>query len=198
MLKKIALGALLTGLVAVLIWGAVNRTNAVSGQAFGEGGRHGQAAGYGTGEAVAQGTGGRWSDPVQGANGGNGGSRWGQATGGRGALDGSGNLAPLGVPQADTRPQDWVTLQGSVVSAADDLVEIQIASGEIIPFEGQPLRFAAGQGFSLRVGDAVSVSGFDEDGEFKIGKITNLGNGASVTLRDETGRPGWAGRGRRG
>ena len=31
MLKKIALGALLTGLVAVLIWGAVIRTNAVNG-----------------------------------------------------------------------------------------------------------------------------------------------------------------------
>ena len=32
MLKKIVLGALLTGLVAVLIVGAVNRTNAKSGE----------------------------------------------------------------------------------------------------------------------------------------------------------------------
>ena len=42
MLKKIALGALLTGLVAVLIWGAVIRTNAVSGEGAGETGRRGQ------------------------------------------------------------------------------------------------------------------------------------------------------------
>ena len=33
MLKKIVTGALLTGLVAVLIWGAVIRTNAVNGRA---------------------------------------------------------------------------------------------------------------------------------------------------------------------
>jgi len=35
MLKKIEMGALLTGLVAVLILGAVNRTNAVSGEGAG-------------------------------------------------------------------------------------------------------------------------------------------------------------------
>ena len=45
MLKKIVLGALLTGLVAVLIVGAVNRTNAKGGEGAGETGRRGQATG---------------------------------------------------------------------------------------------------------------------------------------------------------
>ena len=43
MLKKIVLGALLTGLVAVLIVGAVNRTNAKGSESSGETGRRGQA-----------------------------------------------------------------------------------------------------------------------------------------------------------
>ena len=47
MLKKIALGALLTGLVAVLIWGAVIRTNAVNGEGAGETGRRGQVTAHG-------------------------------------------------------------------------------------------------------------------------------------------------------
>ena len=42
----------------------------------------------------------------------------------------------------------------------------------------------------------MALDGFDEDGEFKIGQVTSMG--ASVTLRDASGRPGWAGRGRQG
>ena len=94
------------------------------------------------------------------------------------------------------QPDAWLTLQGTVVSVADDLVEIRTAAGEVIPFEGRPLSFALEQGFSLEVGDAVALAGFDEDGEFKISQVTS--NGASITLRDASGRPGWAGRGRQG
>ena len=103
-----------------------------------------------------------------------------------------------GVPQADVQPAEWRTIQGTVVSVADDLVEIKSTTGEVIPFEGQPLRYALEQGFSLEAGDAVALGGFDEGGEFKIGQVESLGNGMSVTLRDASGRPGWAGRGRRG
>ena len=83
-----------------------------------------------------------------------------------------------------------------MVSVADDVVEISTTVGEVISFEGRPLSFALEQGFSLEVGDVVALAGFDEDGEFKIGKVTS--NGASITLRDASGRPGWAGRGRQG
>jgi hypothetical protein len=78
------------------------------------------------------------------------------------------------------------------------LVEIKTDAGKVIPFEGRPLSFAAEQGFALKVGDAVTLGGFDEDGEFKIGQVTNLNGGATVVLRDVSGRPGWSGRGRRG
>lgn len=192
MLKKIALGALLTGLVAVLIWGGVNRTNARSGEVAGETGRHGQATEYVTADAVAQGGDGRWSETPQAATG---------RGGGRRAQGGGGEQAPaglIGVPQADVQPDEWRIVQGTVISVADDLIEIRTTAGDVIPFEGRPLSFALEQGFGLKVGEAVALSGFDENGEFKLSKVTSLGSGASITLRDASGRPGWAGRGQRG
>lgn len=189
MLKKIALGALMTGLVAVLVVGAVNRTNAVSGDASGETGRRGQTA-YTETELLAQGGGGRWSTTEQEATGR--GGRWAQQNAAGQSWGGGANE-----PQADVLPTEWNTLQGTVVSATADLVEIRAADGAVIPFEGQPLRYALSQGFSAQVGDAVSLSGFDEDGEFKIGSVTALSSGATYTLRDASGRPGWSG-GRRG
>ena len=193
MLKKIALGALLTGLVAVLIWGAVIRTNARSSAGAGETGRGGRATEDVTADAVVKGNGGgRWNETTQGETG-RGGGRWAQG--------GAAEQAPAGqnsVPQADVQPDEWRTVQGTVVSATDDLVQIRTAAGEVIPFEGRPLSFALAQGFSLKVGDTVALAGFDEDGEFKLGKVTSLGNGSSVTLRDASGRPAWSGRGQRG
>lgn len=190
MLKKIALGALLTGLVAVLIWGAINRTNAIASRGEGGAGHRGWSTEISTTESVVSGNGGRWSQEAQQA-GGWGGGRRGQTT-----RDQVGNT-PDGFPQADIQPQEWMTLQGKVIGVADDLIEIEAEAGTVIPFEGQPLRFALQQRFTAQVGDTVIVKGFEENGEFKIGQITNLSNGATVTLRDMTGRPGWAGRGRR-
>lgn len=189
MLKKIALGALLTGLVAVLIWGAINRTNAIASRGEGGAGHRGWSTEISTIGSAATGNDGRWNQEAQAA-GGWGGGRWGQAAGGQ-----AGSV--IGVPQADVRPQEWMTLQGKVISTADDLIEIETEAGAVIPFDGQPLRFALQQRFTAQVEDTVVVKGFEENGEFKIGQITNLSNGATVTLRDETGRPGWAGRGRR-
>ena len=196
MLKKIVLGALLTGLVAVLIVGAVNRTNAKSGEGAGETGRHGQATESVTADAVAQGSGGRWSETEtpQGATGwGGGGGRWAEGGPGAGSALEQAPAGQSGVPQADVQPDAWRTLQGTVVSVTDDLVEIRTTVGEVISFEGRPLSFALEQGFSVEAGDAVALAGFDEDGEFKISQVTS--NGASITLRDASGRPGWAGRG---
>ena len=64
-----------------------------------------------------------------------------------------------------------------------------------IPSQGRPLSYALEQGFASTIGDAVLLHGFDEDGEFKLGQVDNLTAGASVILRDASGRPGWAGRG---
>ena len=39
------------------------------------------------------------------------------------------------------------------------------------------------------------MTGFYEDGEFKAGTVENLTTGETIILRDETGRPMWAGAG---
>ena len=153
-----------------------------------------------TADAVAQGSGGRWreTETTQGATGrGGGGGRWAQGgSAEQGSALGQAPAGQSGVPQADVQPDAWRTLRGTVVTVADDLVEIRTTAGEVIPLEGRPLSFALEQGFSIEVGDAVTLAGFDEDGEFKISQVTS--NGASITLRDASGRPGWAGRGRQG
>lgn len=180
MIKKIFLGTLLVGLLGILIVGAIMRTNAKTADgAAGETGRQGRAAA----QSLA-------------ADSANDGQRGGRGGSGR-TVDGQNTPGAAPAPQADVMPQGWLGVTGTVTSVADDLVEIQTTAGTVIPFEGQPLSYAIGQGFSLAVGNAVSVRGFVEDGEFRIGGITNLDTGANVTLRDATGRPGWSGRGRR-
>ncbi len=195
MLKKIAMGALLTGLVAVLILGAVNRTNAVSGEGAGETGRRGQTTETVAVNANTQ----NYAEREGAANEGTGrGGRWAQSRTADQALVEQDAGALSGVPQADVQPAEWRTVEGTVVSVADDLVEVETTAGETIPFEGQPLRYALSQGFALKIGDAVALSGFDENGEFKLGKVTSLNSGVSISLRDASGRPGWSGGGRRG
>lgn len=193
MLKKIVLGALLTGLVAVLTWGAVIRTSAQNGEGASETGRRGQTTETVAANANTQ----SYTEREGAANEVTGrGGRWAQGSAADLAPVEPGTGALSGVPQADVQPDEWRTVQGTVVSVADDLVEIQTAVGEVIPFDGRPLSYALEQGFSLKPGDAVALDGFDENGEFKLGRVTS--NGASVTLRDADGRPGWSGRGRQG
>jgi len=49
--------------------------------------------------------------------------------------------------------------------------------------------------FRLSVGDEIVVRGFHEDGEFKAGTVENVTTGETITLRDASGRPMWAGGG---
>ena len=51
-------------------------------------------------------------------------------------------------------------------------------------------------GFSTEVGEELTVTGFHEDGEFKVLSIID-GSGTVSVFRDDYGRPGWSGRGNR-
>ena len=84
------------------------------------------------------------------------------------------------------RPEDEVIV-------VDDEITIQTAEGQVLVGMGQS---AYREGFELKVGDEITVLGFHEDGEFKAGTVENLTTGETITLRDETGRPMWAGQGR--
>ncbi|HEY72376.1 MAG: hypothetical protein DRI81_16040 [Chloroflexi bacterium] len=113
--------------------------------------------------------------------------------GGAGAFDGSGRNSGAGQGRNETvRNVEWETLTGTVI-VIDGEVTIQTAEGEALIGMGQS---AYRESFGLAVGDEITVIGFHEDGEFKARSVENLDTGETITLRDETGRPLWAGRGR--
>jgi hypothetical protein len=113
----------------------------------------------------------------------------GAETLGRGYGDGSGT----GQAQVD----EWLALEGSVVSADADALVVQTDEGEEIVVENRPWSFAQEQGFVAQPGDLVTLTAFYEDGSVEVGEIANASNGQTVRIRDENGRPMWAGRGRR-
>jgi len=163
----------MVGLIGILVAGAINRTNATSGST----------------EARGQGRGGGNVTTAYAAGRGQGGNGWGQ--------DGeSATGDQLGTGQAQVT--EWVTLQGTVVSVDQNALVVETGTGEQIVIENRPWLFAQEQGFLAQVGDKVTLTGFYESDAFEVGQITDSNNGKTVSLRDDGGRPGWAGRGRRG
>jgi hypothetical protein len=210
MLKKIILGTLFTGLIGVLVAGAVIRTtdrldqvgdgsgqgrgrNAqaeVSGEgrqanrSGGNGGNggNGQADGSGGGQGSGQG-GSRQGNNQDDSRRGNGGN--GQGSGGSGQGTGTGLASAY----------DWLTLEGTVVTVDEDALVIETADGELL-IDGRAWAYALEQGFATQAGHEMTVTGFWEDGEFKAAEIVDVDSGESVSVRDQDGRPYWSGQGR--
>ena len=100
--------------------------------------------------------------------------------------------AALGTEKA-VSTDEWETVRG-IVTLTDHEVTIQTTDGEVIVGLGQA-QYREEAGFTIDTGDEIVVNGFDEDGEFKACTVDNLTTGTSIVLRDEDGRPLWAGRG---
>lgn len=88
-------------------------------------------------------------------------------------------------------------MSGVVVARVDDELTIQTADGEMVVHLG-PEWYWDAEGIGLSAGDQVQVTGFYEGDEFEVAGVENTTTGESVTLRDDSGRPMWAGRGRQG
>ena len=99
-------------------------------------------------------------------------------------------------PNAGTvEEHDIATISGTVLVSPDSGEDMVIvAAGEEIKVGTGPGWLAA-QGFVLEEGDDITVVGFWEDAEFKATEIT-MGD-ETIVLRDESGRPMWAGQGQR-
>lgn len=89
----------------------------------------------------------------------------------------------------------WRTVSGTAALVNADGLVILAGSGEVW-IEGQPWSYASSSGFSAAAGDSLLLEGYDEDGEFKVGRLTNLSTGQMVILRDSAGVPAWRGSGR--
>ena len=105
----------------------------------------------------------------------------------------SGDQTGTGQAEVD----EWLTLPGTVASVDADVLVVETAGGEVT-VENRGWWYAQEQGFAAQIGDELVLTGFYENEDFEVGQIENLTNGQTVILRDETGRPMWAGRGRRG
>jgi len=182
MAKKVALGALLVGLIGILVAGALSGTstgNVAEAQGRGQGRGAGQEAGYAAQEAT--------QNP-------NAATLWN----GRGGYGQGAGAAERQYPNYEGAPEDRVLYEGTVIqapAAGVDLI-IKTGSGEEVVVGTGP-GYLEDQGLVLQAGEPVQLQGYWEDGEFKAAQVTRLQDGQTVTLRDELGRPAWAGAGQR-
>lgn len=149
------------------------------GQGSGNGGGQGQGQG-GTG----RGSGTQNSGIIEGRGQGQGGA--GQSMESGRGMNGQGQNS-----QNDNTQASWETVTGTVLVADSELI-IETDTGELLVGLGQAW-YREEAGFVVNVGDEVRVAGYEEDGEFKAGTVENLTTGVSITLRDGSGRPMWAG-----
>ena len=93
--------------------------------------------------------------------------------------------------------QDMIIIEGTISQAPAAGVDmiLETESGQVLIGTGPG--WLQEQGFDLANGDAIQVSGYYENDEFKAVTITRLADGLNIALRDEYGRPMWSGAGRR-
>jgi hypothetical protein len=176
MLKKVILGTLFAGLIAVLVIGAINRTVDKSEDST-------QSAGHGRdqNQSDQEVRNNQQEKDIQGGGGqGNG--------GGRSAEERTGQY-----PNYQDEIDEWITYDGIVTQLPAEGVDLvmETADGEMVVGTG-PLSLAE-LGVEMQVGDAIEVRGYWEDDELKAAEFTLLATGQIVALRDGWGRPVWSG-----
>lgn len=114
--------------------------------------------------------------------------------GGQGRTDVPGDGTATGQAQVD----DWLEVRGVVTSATSDALVVRVAGGDEIAIDGRSWRFVQEQGFQVQAGDSLTLTGFYEEEDLEIGRIHNASSGQIIQIREESGRPLWAGGGGRG
>jgi len=184
MLKKILTWIAFTGFIGLMVFGAVNRTSAKTDRNLSKPIRSEEG-----------------SEPVQ-AKDGSGNKSQTVGSGRNGQSDGSGSNGQVvdhGEDLHEITPEDnnRLVLTGSIIELDSSSLTIQLEDAEILVIEGRGWRYTAESGYSPDVGNNVKVTGFFEDGEYKVSVIQDLSSGQSYTLRGETGRPLWSGAGKK-
>lgn len=89
--------------------------------------------------------------------------------------------------------QIWQSFEGAVTQSDTQTLTVAVPNHSPIVVHGRALSFTLSLGFVTSSGDPVRVEGFEEGGEFKVARLTNLMSGLEVQLYDAQGRPGWRG-----
>ena len=169
MIKKIFGWALFAGLTAVLVFGAVNRTQAIANE-------HGSL------------------ERNQGAGREQESTKDGPQISGQTNVQGQERSIPEGEGVAQNENLERFSLLGSVSLVSADTMTVATADGSNIDITGRTWSYAQEMGFSPQYGDNLQLMGFYETPDHKeVSTMVNLTSGESVVLRDENGRPMWAG-----
>lgn len=189
------IGLLLVGAVVAALAGAAMVNTAAAQGPRGGGGRwatEGEAVVPGSDECLPVGQG-------QGAQG----QGYGQSAQGQGQGQGVAPGQGQGRNQVEAVSPE-VTISGIATMASFELGEepmlaIQTDDGTTVQVELGPEWYIEEQGLVVNVGDRLTITGhYDGDGvALIVHTITNETTGISTFFRDDTGRPAWAGRGRR-
>ena len=91
---------------------------------------------------------------------------------------------------------EWVDIEGVVTSVNDLAMQMELLDGQAMVLEDQAWEYALTEGFQVKKGDTLQLTGFYEGEDLEVSVLHNLTSGQEVRVRDETGRPMWAGRGR--
>ncbi len=120
--------------------------------------------------------------------------------GGQGASNGAGGQGQTtnpnpGTPQVNANVTQTVTIVGVVQSF--DGVGLSITTDDGAPLWVQfgQSRYVSAQGVAFNANDHITATGFYENGQFQAISVVNDTTGQTLTLRDASGRPLWAGGG---
>lgn len=88
---------------------------------------------------------------------------------------------------------EWITVSGVVESASAYEVIVTLSDGTVVSLDGRELYFLSELGFAAEPGDSLTIVGFYEDGIFEVGQVTV--DGQTTVIREDDGTPLWAGSG---
>ncbi len=185
MLKKVLMGMLVVVVIGAVVVGVADAltgksvaAQTLAAQAASPGAAQTQAAaGYGQGQAQGQGQG----------------YRGGQGTSNGAGRQGATTNPNPGTPQANIT--QTVTIAGVVQSF--DGVGLSLSTDDGAPLWVQlgQSRYVSAQGVTFNAGDHVTATGFYENGQFQASVVVDDTTGQTLTLREASGRPLWAGGG---
>jgi len=184
MFKKILTWSIYAGVVGLLIFGAVIRTQAKAGDAS-------SPEGSSLESRISEGNqnGGQGNGPSGEEAERQGGTGNGSGSGSNALNDGRGDEAHL----AEDEDHDNLRLSGVVASLDVESLWIDIDREESLEVTGRTWRYIVESGLAVSVGDEMELDGFYEEGEFEVSYLSNLTSGDSLQIREDSGRPLWSG-----
>lgn len=175
MVKKIILGVVFTALAGGLIYGGVYRTAARL-----ESDRQPQSQSLRQNKAEEE----RQNSGNENGSRGQGGNRQNDNNGKNSQQD----------RQESQESQESMAFSAEVVEITDDSLVLLAQNGSEVVIEGRAWQFAIDEGFTASINDSVEITGFyDDAGQFEVSWISSITNGSYASIRNESGRPNWAG-----